>query len=140
MNEENPNMSSTLKAYREELLSLLNKSQDTFEKQLSYISSGSIGVSMLLVEKLFPNLSNVSCKFILVLGWIILATTLMINLISHLHTFRCHSKTIKEIDDCIYLYSKAKRRNNLIVIINWISAVLLFIGILLIIIFVSRNM
>lgn len=37
--------STHIEKYREELIELLHKSQDSFEKQLSYISAGSLALS-----------------------------------------------------------------------------------------------
>lgn len=125
--------------YRNELVRILEKSNDAFEKQLSYISSGAIGVSMLLVERLFANLSAPTHKWLLTTGWIVLAITLLINLISHLISFRSNFKTIEEIDSETYQQGKAKRRNGIIIIVNWLSAILLFLGIILIVVFISIN-
>lgn len=127
-------------SFKQELIKLLDKSQDNFEKQLSYISSGSIGVSMLIINSLFKDLSITVYKYTVITGWIVLALTLIINLTSHLVTFNYHYRTISEIDESSYDPKKAKSRNKKIANLNWLSAILLFLGILLIVIFISINL
>lgn len=132
-------MDDNLKEYRESLHELLNKSHDTFEKQLSYISSGAIGASMLIVDKMFDDFSQTTSRCLLTAGWIILATTLLLNLSSHLLAGHFHYSTMKEIDCGSYDDKKAIRRNLITNVINWVCAFLLFLGVLFIVIFVSVN-
>lgn len=132
-------MDESLINYKKELLNLLEKSSDNFEKQLNYISAGGIGVSMIIVEKVIKDLANSKCKVTIILSWIFLTLTLVSNLVSHIYTFSVHSKTIEEIDLEQYNYDQAKRRNDKIKNWNIASAIMLVLGITFCIIYVSLN-
>lgn len=133
-------MEDSLKNYKTELLSLLEKSNDNFEKQLNYISAGAIGISIIVAEKLVKDLSISTCKFSIILSWVLLTLTLISNLVSHIYTFSVHSKTIEEIDSEQYNYNQAKQRNDTIKKWNIASAIMLILGIIFFIIFISLNL
>lgn len=133
-------MDESLTNYKKELLNLLEKSSDNFEKQINYIAAGAIGISMIVVEKVIKDLANSTCKAILILSWIFLTLTLVSNLISHIYTFSVHSKTIEEIDLEQYDYNQAKRRNDNIKNWNIVSALMLGLGIIFFVIYVSLNL
>lgn len=132
-------MDDNLKTYKNELLQLLNKSQYHFEKQLSYISAGAIGVSMAFMDRITGELSETSYKAILITGWILLFLTLLLNLISHLKAFKNHYKTIDEINNEKYDQLKAIRRNKTINKFNHLSIFTMISGIILLIIFITCN-
>lgn len=132
-------MEEQIAEYLTELKSLLQKSIDSFEKQLNYISAGSIGLSMLIVEKLFKDISSTNCKFLIISAWSFFGLTLMSNLLSHLYTFYVHSKTIVDIQEDKYDDKFAKNRNEKIKLWNWISVCFLLLGIVSFIIFISIN-
>lgn len=123
-----------------ELLQLLNRNHDLFEKQLSYISAGSIVISMALIKDVVGQLSTSCCKFLIIVAWSSMAVSLLTNLLSHNISYLLHYKTIREIDNMNYDYQKAQRRNIGIMILNWISILFLIVGIALLIIFVSINL
>jgi len=126
-------------SYRNELLKIYEKSTDLFEKQLSYISGGALGLTYILIEKIFPDISKTHFKGVLILSWILLGLTLFINLISHIYAMKAHSATIDEINRNSYDYSKASIRNKKLFMYNYASIALLFGGILLFILYTSVN-
>ena len=128
-----------LSRYKDELLILLQKSSESFEKQINYISAGAIGLSMVVVDKIIKDITNSDCKSVLVISWVFLTLTLVGNLISHIYTFNTHSKTINDITNQEYNYVKAKKRNECIKMWNIISATMLVIGVALFIIYISLN-
>lgn len=133
-------MEENLKNYKTELLSLLDKSNDAFEKQINYISAGAIGVSMIMVENIIQDVSKSSCKPLLITSWSLFILTLLGNLLSHIYTFSIHSKTIAEIDAEQYNYKIAKRRNDSIKKWNLTSASLLVSGVVFLILYISINL
>jgi hypothetical protein len=133
-------MDENLKNYKTELLNLLEKSSDNFEKQLNYISAGAIGISMIIVEKVIKDLTGSKCRAMIMLSWIFLTLTLISNLISHIYTFSVHSKTIEEIDQEQYDYDQAKKRNDKIKNWNIASATMLILGIIFFIIYIASNL
>src|SRR5687768_5136591 len=84
--------------YKLELITLLHKSQDAFEKQLSFISAGSLALSIGFIKDIVKNIGEADCRWLLVIGWILLACTLLINCISHLRAADLHNKTIEDIN------------------------------------------
>ena len=115
--------------FRRELASLKDSSANLFEKQLSYISAGALGLSMVVIEKLFKDISITTYKPIIISSWICFGLTLFINLISHLYAGYLHNKSIKDIDDDNYTPQTVIKRNNQIEIVNCVSVIFLLAGI-----------
>jgi len=132
-------MEESIREYAKELRNIIDKSNDSFEKQLNYISAGALGISMVLVEKIVKDLSTTRSNYILIISWCFLGLTLISNLVSHVYTSRVHSKTVAEIYDEKYDYDKAMLRNKSIGRWNTFSIAFLLIGITLQIIFIARN-
>lgn len=118
---------------------LLYKSQDTFERQLSYISAGALALSMGYMKDIIHDFANARLKWCLVLGWIFLGTTLIVNCISHIKAAGFHNITIDEINKGKYDDNKVAARYKRISKINWLTVATLVLGILIIIIFVAIN-
>ena len=74
-----------LKDYAKELKTTIEKSHDAFEKQLNYISSGSLGLSIALIEKVVKDLNLTAHNWILISSWSLFVLTLTSNLI-HIYT------------------------------------------------------
>jgi hypothetical protein len=104
-------MEGQFEEYAKELRTIIDKSNEYFEKQLNYISAGTFGISMIIVEKLVKDLTNSSCKWLLFLSWSFLGATLISNLISHIFTSKMHAKTLNEIKEDQYKFESAVRRN-----------------------------
>ncbi|MFN0081998.1 MAG: hypothetical protein ACKVOM_05720 [Ferruginibacter sp.] len=132
-------MDETLKKYHDELRNLIDKSNDSFEKQLNYISAGSLGLSMVIIEKIVKDLSLTKFNSILIFSWAFLGLTLISNLLSHVYSSKAHSKTYKEIGEGKYDYLNAVKRNKIIGNWNLISIALLLLGIILQILFITLN-
>lgn len=140
MKEGNDKAKTPLTEYSGELKSLILKSHEYFEKQLTYISAGALGLSMLISEKIIKDLSLAKCKWMLFLTWILLGLTLVSNLISHLYTSKLHNKTLNEINEGKYDYLKAVYRNKCINAWNLFSVALLLIAVVFQILFLIKNL
>jgi len=125
--------------YKEELITLLHKSQDSFEKQLSYISAGSLALSIGFIKDVIKNISIANHKWLLSTGWILLGVTLLINCISHIRAADLHNLTIKNIDEGKYDQLIVRKRHTEISYVNWFTVGTLATGIFCIIIFVIIN-
>jgi hypothetical protein len=125
--------------YRDELITLLHKSQDAFEKQLSYISAGSLALSIGFIKDVVTNISAANCKWLLVGGWILLGITLLLNCISHIRAADLHSRTIDEINHKRYDEKRISKRYKEVGYLNWVTVGTMVFGIIAIIIFVSIN-
>lgn len=140
------NLRDELIDYRVHLSEVYNDSSDLFEKQLSYISAGALGLSFILVEKVV-DISKSHNKALLISGWILLAVTLLLNLISHLYANYLHSKNLSYLNDCLSSNEALKKYDNNVIdnrrkkieSINIVSVATLIAGIGLIVSFTSVN-
>jgi len=137
--EESDNFKSILQEYKLELKLVYEKSQDAFEKQLSYLSAGALGLSILYIEDVIKDIKTSELKWALIASWIFLTLTLIVNLLSHYLSSRNTFKSIKEIDDGDYNAKKVNIRIDQVNVINKSTIVTFIIGILLLITFVINN-
>ncbi|GAA0762873.1 hypothetical protein [Psychroflexus lacisalsi] len=131
--------------YRQALYIQKSKSDDLFEKAITFISSGALGLTLTFHDKIAP-VDNAIYVIIIAIGWALLVTTLFLNLISHYQSSKSTDDSIDEIDkimDYKISYSvfqkNLSKRNKHINNLNKVSITLLGIGLLLIIIYVSIN-
>jgi len=136
--EKAPKQIDHQREYRDELITTLHKSQDTFEKQLSYIAAGSLALSIGFIKDIV-NIGIADYKGLLVTGWVLLGITLLANCISHIRAADLHSKTINEINYNKDDPNRTARRYREISCWNWGTVVTLVGGIGMIIFFVSIN-
>jgi hypothetical protein len=130
------------KTDRDKIEDAINVSQSDFEKNIVYLSSGALALSMGFIEKIvsFEKASN---KWIVILSWVFLASTLLLNLASHLISVANSTKSREEMDSGMVFNTLIERiscRNKLMRIINWISYVFFAIGVGSAVIFCSINM
>lgn len=128
-----------LQQYKQELQIVHEKSQDAFEKQLTYLSSGALGLSILFIEKIVVDISQSQFKILLIISWIALACTLVVNLISHYKSHRSVYKTIAEINENRYDQGLADGRNRMVNNLNISTIITFCLGILLLVLFVIIN-
>jgi hypothetical protein len=128
-----------LQQYKEELVDLLHKSQDAFERQLSYISAGSLALSIGFIKDIIHNIDVAEYKWLLNAGWALLGMTLLINCISHIRAADLHNRTIADINNSLYDQDVVTQRYKEIGYINWGTVGTLIAGIASIIIFLSIN-
>ena len=131
--------------FRELYQQAINKSEDDFEKNIIYLSSGALGLTLIFIEKIVSPYNSVYL-FFLILGWSLLTITLAVNLASHLISKKFIQKSQIDFDDYINEaldYEKLDKnitsRNKKIDWINWISLALFILGILSIVLFTSLN-
>lgn len=84
----------SLKKYCENLLEIINKSNEQFEKQLSFISGGALALSFIVIEKVLKDFLTTKCKWILIVGWSSLVITLLLNLYSHKRAIDYHNRSL----------------------------------------------
>jgi hypothetical protein len=128
-----------LLTYKAELLEAYYKGQETFEKQLSYISGGGLAISIAFIKDIVGELSLTTGKFFLISSWITFSLTLLLNFISHVVSTNTIREQIGKIDEGRFDFDKADSKFNLIKIINIFCISLLIIGIVSIIVFVIIN-
>ncbi|MCV9934440.1 hypothetical protein OIU80_19340 [Flavobacterium sp. LS1R47] len=126
--------------FRNAVYETKSKSQDDFEKYINLIASGGLGLTIAFFDKIVQ-IDIAIYLFIIVLGWFLLALTLLLNLISHFKSVKYNELTILEINDKEYekVFINVEKRNRIINRLNGISLISLITGVLLIIIFVTIN-
>lgn len=130
---------SKLKDYAKELKTTIEKSHDAFEKQLNYISAGSLGLSIAIIEKVVKDLNLTVHNWILISSWSCFVLTLTSNLMSHLYASKVHTKTVNEIYNKNYSNSKRLKRDSIIGSWNFCSVTLLLLGLFFQLIFIAIN-
>jgi len=129
------------KEYRLSILEQKSKSDDDFEKYITFIASGALGLTLTFIDKISPLKESIAI-WVIVFGWVLLALTLFINLLSHFLSSRYNEKTVQDIDDELEYDKLIKRiddRNKIISCLNLSSIVLLGLGIISILIFTTIN-
>ncbi len=117
----------------------ISDSEAFFEKNLTYISAGALGISLTFIEKIVK-LDESNGLHFLIIGWVLLVVTLAINLMSHLISKYFILKSQKEYNNKVEnLIPKIEKRNMIIDSINWLTVILLILGIASIVVFTSIN-
>lgn len=146
MTEEQKVFNEGLKEHNKNLIEIINKSNEHFEKQLSFISGGALALSFIVIEKVLKDFFDTDCKWLLVAGWILLMLTLLLNLFSHKKAIEYHGKSYENINDHLadtkvkYDYEGIVRRNNKIDRMNSLSLILLSLGLFSLILYTSINL
>ncbi|MEY3500718.1 MAG: hypothetical protein RL308_2387 [Bacteroidota bacterium] len=145
MTSKDKNQRTEKADFREHYQQAINKSEDDFEKNIIYLSSGALGLTLIFIEKIVPPYNSVYL-FFLIFGWSLLTITLAVNLASHLISKKFIQKSQIDFDDYINdsidyeeLDKNITSRNIKIDWINWISLALFILGILSIVLFTSLN-
>jgi hypothetical protein len=137
--KELANRIKKIEEYREHLIKAMEGNTDRFEKQLSYISAGSLGISMAFIKDIVGSLNATVQTGLLISGWIAMGITLITNLISQVYANHCHSETVSEIDNECYEGQLANKRWEKIQYMNYFSITTLVLGISLLLLFIYKN-
>ena len=128
------------KDYRVSLEHAISGSEDDFEKNLVYLSAGSLVLSIGFIEKIVP-MDNAKYTGFLIVSWCLIALTLLLNLASYLISADNGTKAREDLDNDVFdykeRYDKLKARNKKIRKVNWTSYSLFSLGIISIIIYCS---
>lgn len=133
--------------YRELLQTVVDKSENAFEKKLIYLAAGALGLSFTFISDIV-DITKSTLLWMLITGWVLLIGCLCINLLSHMSAKKKANKTIDDIDEFILknsdddtdLVNKINKRNRFTDAINYTTIFMLITGICCIIIFASYNM
>ncbi len=129
------------KEYRLSVLEQKSKSDDDFEKYITFIASGALGLTITFIDKISPLKESIAI-WVIAIGWVLLAFTLFINLLSHFLSSKYNEQTIQDIDDEIEydnLIERIDNRNKIISRLNLSSIILLGLGIISILTYTIIN-
>lgn len=86
--------------YRSSIYDQQTKSHDSFEKAMTFITSGALALTLTFHDKIVP-VENATAVLLIAIGWVLLAITLFVNLISHYLSSKSLNKSADEIDQVI---------------------------------------
>ncbi|QYA26727.1 hypothetical protein G3I01_14905 [Gramella sp. MT6] len=131
--------------YRSSIYDQQTKSHDSFEKAMTFITSGALALTLTFHDKIVP-VGNAKAIFLIAAGWGLLAITLFVNLVSHYLSSKSLNKSADEIDQVISydltfddFNSNLENRNRNIDRLNKITIWSLGIGLTAIIMYVTIN-
>ncbi|SDT00079.1 hypothetical protein SAMN05192545_2539 [Maribacter dokdonensis] len=129
------------KEYRLSVLEQKSRSDDDFEKYITFIASGALGLTITFIDNISPLKESIGI-WVIALGWVLLALTLFINLLSHYLSSKYNEKTIQDIDDEIkyeIVLNNIEDRNRIISQLNLLSIIFLGLGIVSILTYTIIN-
>jgi hypothetical protein len=126
---------------RDKLSIAINESQSDFEKNLVYLSSGALAISIGFVENII-DLKSAAYLWLLIVSWGCLAVALILNLATHLISVNNSTKARREMDEGLkykVLIKQINDRNKIMRILNWVTFTLFALGVLFTVVFCSLN-
>ena len=130
---------SQLEEYKKNLTEVYFKSQEEFERRLSFISASGFGASVFLIENVVGKLTEASYNWILIISWIMLGATLLLNLLSHMISANKSWATLNDILNNQYNERIALERQSLVKFLNYCCIGLLCLGLIFLILFFTLN-
>jgi len=125
--------------YRNYLIASKQTSQNTLDKYLISLSSGSLGLSIVFVNNIIKG-NPIYCKSFLTISWVLFSITILLVLISFLSSIYSFSKAISQTDSNKIQNEEPGGTWNLITkILNIIGVIFFLFGLILLLIFVSLN-
>lgn len=131
-------MATDLTNYRQELVGAEERAQADYDKTLLALSGGALGVSFAFVDKLVsPPMVAAS---LLVSAWVCWVLSLTVVLASHFLSHLAHQKAIQQTDDgTIRTARPGGKASVCLKICNWVGGPVFITGVVLMVIFASRN-
>jgi hypothetical protein len=126
--------------YRKRYEKLIDESEGELDKYIRFLAGGALVLSLTFIGDLLPN-NDTEYLYIITGGWILLIVSLFLNFISYYITIWSTNKSINEIDnDDKNWIEKTLKRNCHISWLGYLSAACLFLGILMLVLFVILNL
>ncbi len=125
--------------YRNYLITSNQTSQNTHDKYLISLSSGSLGLSIIFVNNIIKN-NPIHCKILLNISWILFSITILFVLISFFSSILSFSKAISQTDsEQIYKEEPGGTWNIFTKILNVVNIICFTLGLIFLLVFVSLN-
>ena len=125
--------------YRNYLIESKQSSQNTLDKYLISLSSGSLGLSIIFINNIIKD-NPIYCKGFLIISWILFSITILFVLISFLSSIHSFSKAISQTDsEKIHKETPGGTWNVFTKILNVINILFFILGLIFLLTFVSLN-
>jgi hypothetical protein len=135
-------MDEDLKKFAREFnLKSMLLSEEWFDKSLTYISGGALLLSISFIDKIVP-FKDARCIWTLIVSWLVLIASLVINLLAHRRSSLNAMITINELEDEdeVGAFNKAQLRNKKMNRLTLSAVWLMGIGLLCLIFYCSINL
>lgn len=132
--------SQGLAEYRDYIVNAEQKSQDSYDKAVLSLSSGALGISIAFIKDIIGS-KPVSMKLFLFLSWGLWGLSILSILFSHFMSIRALRQTIRQTDNGkIHDEKPGGNYSKITEILNIVSGIFFAIGVLLITVFVAKNL
>lgn len=125
-----------MEKYRELLQKLENEAQDQYDKTVLYLSTGALGISFTFLKDIV-NVDNAIAIIWLIGAWVSWAVSVSAILWSFFSSRLALRKAIQAIDEEKFPENKA---DLVTTILNFLSGILFIVGLICIIVFVTKNL
>lgn len=125
--------------YRQSLLELEQKMQSSYDKAVMTLSGGALGVSMAFVQDVIGKQSVQGGSFLMT-AWVCWGLSVSCTLTSFYTSSCALRKAVKQTDDKeIYLKLQGGMSNLITMVLNPVSGLLFFAGVISMVVFVKHN-
>ena len=129
-----------LEEYRNHLQDIYQKAQEDYDKTVLTLSSGALGISFAFVKDIIGP-GPISCSGLLYWSWVCWGVSVACVLFSHLTSSYSIRKSIEQVDKGeAYTQRIGGWYDKVTSVLNHLSGFLFLAGLVLIILFVSKNM
>jgi hypothetical protein len=127
-------------SFKEIVIENRSKSQDDFEKYINLMASGALGITITYFDKIVK-IDKAVFIWIIILGWVLLITTLVLNLISHRLAVKYADKLLLDLHnkDTENAKSNNSKQNEIMDCLNNLSIIFLILGLIAIFTFLTLN-
>lgn len=136
MEEDNKSHEEDNKAFLEQLNKAYFESSSQFDKQVLFIASGALGISLAFVKDIVK-LDKSVYKSTLLLSWIFFGIVILISIISHYTSLKAINSKIENIN--VIEDKESKKFNNYTKWFNILMIVFLSLGLIFLNIFIGIN-
>jgi hypothetical protein len=128
-------------SFKEIVIENRSKSQDDFEKYINLMASGALGITITYFDKIVK-IDKAVFIWIIILGWVLLITTLVLNLISHRLAVKYADKLLLDLHnkDTENAKSNNSKQNEIMDCLNNLSIIFLILGLIAIFTFLTLNL
>jgi hypothetical protein len=133
-------VSDSLEEYRKHLVLAEQKAQEDYDKTILSLSGGALGISFAFIDKMIGT-GPVIQPGLLFLAWVSWGTSVIVVLASFFFSQLALRQAIRQVDtEQIYIKRPGGFYSITIDICNGVGGFLFFAGVILIIIFVHKNL
>lgn len=126
--------------HRNENIQTLKYSVEQFDKSITFIASGALGISFAFITDVIPDLKTASGIWLIMISWYLFTAVIFVSLICHYRSMVSHKWAVENthLDDNSFNKELTARNK----VIRWLNQSMiggLFLAMLFLIIFINTN-